>query len=71
MHNRVAPGEMFIAVPREHFRYIVELIENFRIDPEEMRRLIMPSHARKGNHDFTAKAHRRDAGRAENSDDLV
>ena len=49
MHNRVVPGEMFIAVPREHFRYIVELIENFRIDPEEMRRLIMLSHARKGN----------------------
>jgi uncharacterized protein (DUF169 family) len=71
MHNRVAPGEMFIAVPRDHFRYIVELIENFRIDPDEMRRLIMPSHARKGNHDFTAKAHRRDAGRAENSNDLV
>lgn len=45
MHNRVAAGEMFIAVPREHFGYIVELIEHFKIDPEEMRRLIMPSHA--------------------------
>lgn len=46
MHNRVAAGEMFIAIPREHFRYIVELIENFRIDPEKMRELIMPSHAK-------------------------
>jgi len=45
MHNRVAAGEMFIAVPSEHFQYIIELIENFRIDPDEMRRLIMPSHA--------------------------
>jgi hypothetical protein len=40
---------MFIAIPREHFRYIVELIENFRLDPDEMRRLIMPSHADEGS----------------------
>lgn len=46
MHNRVAAGEMFIAIPREHFPYVVELIENFRIDPDKMRALIMPSHAR-------------------------
>lgn len=45
MHNRVAAGEMFISIPRHHFRYIVELIENFRIDPDKMRELIMPSHA--------------------------
>jgi uncharacterized protein (DUF169 family) len=44
MHNRVGPSDMFVAIPREHFRYIVELIENFRIDPEKMRELIMPSH---------------------------
>ncbi|MCB0076336.1 MAG: DUF169 domain-containing protein [Anaerolineales bacterium] len=43
--NRVAVGEMFISIPRHHFRYIVELIENFRIDPQKMRELIMPSHA--------------------------
>jgi uncharacterized protein (DUF169 family) len=46
MHNRVAAGEMFIAIPREHFPYVVGLIENFRIDPDTMRALIMPSHAR-------------------------
>ncbi|MEZ5458800.1 MAG: DUF169 domain-containing protein [Steroidobacteraceae bacterium] len=45
MHNRVGPSDMFVAIPREHFRYIVELIENFRIDPDKMRELIMPSHA--------------------------
>ena len=48
MHNRVAQGEMFISIPRQHFRYIVELIENFRIDPDRMRTLIMPSHAAGG-----------------------
>lgn len=48
MHNRVGPGEMFVAIPSGHFRFIVELIENFRIDPEKMRSLIMPSHAAAG-----------------------
>jgi uncharacterized protein (DUF169 family) len=45
MHNRVAQGELFISIPRNHFRYIIELIENFRIDPVRMREVIMPSHA--------------------------
>jgi uncharacterized protein (DUF169 family) len=44
MHNRVGPSDMFVAIPKEHFRYVVELIENFRIDPSKMRELIMPSH---------------------------
>lgn len=35
MHKRGGPGEMFIAIPGEHFRYIIELIENFRLDPEK------------------------------------
>jgi len=45
----VGAGDMFIAIPREHFRYIIELIENFRIDPAKMRELIMPSHAPQGD----------------------
>lgn len=45
--NRVAVGDLFISIPRQHFRYIVELIENFRIDPHKMREVIMPSHAPK------------------------
>jgi uncharacterized protein (DUF169 family) len=45
MHNRVGPTEMFVAIPREHFRYVCELVENFRIDPDKMRELIMPSYA--------------------------
>jgi uncharacterized protein (DUF169 family) len=43
--NRVAVGEMFVSIPRHHFRYIVELMENFRIDPQKMREVIMPSYA--------------------------
>lgn len=43
--NRVAPGELFVSIPRQHFRYIVELVENFRIDPAKMREVIMPSYA--------------------------
>jgi uncharacterized protein (DUF169 family) len=47
MHNHLDPSEMFVAIPRAHLRYIVELIENFRIDPKKMREVIMPSHAAK------------------------
>jgi uncharacterized protein (DUF169 family) len=43
--NKVGTGEMFVSIPRHHFRYIVELIENFRISPKKMREVIMPSHA--------------------------
>jgi uncharacterized protein (DUF169 family) len=45
MHNRVATGDLFVSIPRHHFRYIFELVENFRIDPKKMREIIMPSHA--------------------------
>lgn len=45
MHNRVGTGEMFISIPRHHFRYIIELVENFSINPKKMREVIMPSHA--------------------------
>lgn len=43
--NRVAVGEMFVSIPRHHFQYIIELIENFWFDPHKMREVIMPSHA--------------------------
>ena len=45
MHNRLSAAEMFVSIPRAHFRYVVELIENFSIDPKKMREVIMPSHA--------------------------
>ncbi|MGF1507651.1 MAG: DUF169 domain-containing protein [Anaerolineae bacterium] len=43
--NRVGAGEMFVSIPSHHFRYIVELVENFSIDPKKMREVIMPSHS--------------------------
>lgn len=42
--NRLGQGEMFVSIPAQHFQYIVELVENFRIDPHRMREVIMPSH---------------------------
>lgn len=43
--NKVGTGEMFVSIPRDHFRHIIDLVENFRIDPKKMREVIMPSHA--------------------------
>ncbi|NDJ61032.1 MAG: DUF169 domain-containing protein [Chloroflexi bacterium] len=45
MYNKVAVGELFVSIPRHHLHYIVELVENFRIDPQKMREVIMPSYA--------------------------
>lgn len=45
MHNRLDASELFVALPRQHLRYVVELVENFRIDPKKMREVIMPSFA--------------------------
>lgn len=47
MHNRLDVGELFVSIPRAHFRYVVELVENFKIDPQKMREVIMPSFAAK------------------------
>lgn len=46
--NRVGLGELFVSIPRHHFGYLIELVENFRIDPKRMREVIMPSHAPDG-----------------------
>jgi len=45
MHNRLDVSEMFVSIPQAHFQYVVELVENFRIDPQKMREVIMPSYA--------------------------
>jgi uncharacterized protein (DUF169 family) len=42
--NKLGMGELFVSIPRHHFRYVIELVENFRIDPKKMREVIMPSH---------------------------
>lgn len=44
--NKLAQGEMFVSIPRHHFRYVIELMENFRIDPQKMREVIMPSYSK-------------------------
>ena len=43
--NKLGMGDMFVSIPRQHFKYIIELMENFRINPKKMREVIMPSHA--------------------------
>lgn len=48
--NKLGMGELFVSIPKHHFRYIIELIENFRIDPKKMREVIMPSHAPQPTH---------------------
>lgn len=47
--NRLASGELFVSIPRHHFRYIIELVENFSFDVQKMREVIMPSHAPRGS----------------------
>jgi len=48
MHNRLAPGELFVTIPAHHFQHVLDLMANFRFDPAKMRELIMPSHAPAG-----------------------
>lgn len=43
--NKLGMGELFVSIPRDHLQYVIELVENFRIDPKKMREVIMPSHA--------------------------
>lgn len=43
--NKVGTGEMFVSLPRHHFQYLVEMVENFWFDPKAMRQRIMPSHS--------------------------
>ena len=45
--NQVATGEMFVAIPAHHLHYLVEMFDNFWFKPDEMRRLMFPSHAGK------------------------
>jgi uncharacterized protein (DUF169 family) len=42
IHNSLKPSELFVVIPAEEMGYIIELIENFSIKPQEMRKEIMP-----------------------------
>jgi uncharacterized protein (DUF169 family) len=44
MHNKVANGEMFAVIPRDHIKYLFEVADSFRITPGEMRKKIRPSY---------------------------
>ena len=42
--NHLANSELFVALPAHHLPYVIEMFENFWFKPDEMRRLIFPSH---------------------------
>ena len=46
--NKLDASELFVSLPRDRFSHLIELMENFWIKPQEMRRLIHPSHAPQG-----------------------
>jgi len=47
--NKVDASELFVVIPRRRFRQLIDMMENFWIRPQEMRRLIHPSHAPRGS----------------------
>lgn len=42
--NQVASSEMFVVLPAHHVPYLIEMFENFWFKPDEMRKLMFPSH---------------------------
>jgi uncharacterized protein (DUF169 family) len=46
--NQVASSEMFVALPAHHVPYVIEMFQNFWFKPDEMRKLMFPSHAERG-----------------------
>ncbi|HEX2912873.1 MAG TPA: DUF169 domain-containing protein [Chloroflexia bacterium] len=42
IHNSLKPSELFVVIPSNDLPFLIELIENFSIKPQEMRREIMP-----------------------------
>lgn len=47
--NQVASSEMFVALPAHHVPYVIEMFQNFWFKPDEMRKLMFPSHADKSD----------------------
>ncbi len=44
IHNSLKPSELFVIVPSNDMQFIIELVENFSIKPQEMRRELMPGY---------------------------
>ncbi len=42
--NRLTSGELFVSLPAFHLPYVIEMFEHFWFKPDEMRRLMFPSH---------------------------
>jgi uncharacterized protein (DUF169 family) len=47
--NKLDASELFVVIPRGRFGHLIEMMDNFWIKPQEMRRLIHPSHAPKSS----------------------
>ena len=46
--NKLDASELFVSLPRDRFCHLIDLMANFWIKPQEMRKLIHPSHAPSG-----------------------
>jgi uncharacterized protein (DUF169 family) len=44
MHNSLKPSELFVVIPSNDMHFIIELIENFTIKPQEARKEVMPGY---------------------------
>ncbi len=44
IHNSLKPSELFVVIPAGDMHYIIELIENFTLKPQEMRKEVMPGY---------------------------
>ena len=42
IHNSMKPSEMFVVIPANDMKYIIELMENFSIKPDEVRKELLP-----------------------------
>jgi uncharacterized protein (DUF169 family) len=49
IHNSLKPSELFVVIPSNDMHYIIELIENFSLKPQEMRKEVMPGYYAKRN----------------------
>jgi uncharacterized protein (DUF169 family) len=44
MHNHISTSELFVIIPRDHIKHLVDVANSFKITPTEMRKRIRPSY---------------------------
>lgn len=49
IHNSLKPSELFVVIPSNDMPYIIELMENFSLKPQDMRKEVMPGYYAKHN----------------------